>query len=423
MRRVGIEPRENHEELVQRHGLVFSTIPRPDGSQHRYWHEDHCYLFSPAEISALHTATAQLLDLYEQATEHVIGEGRFEEISVPDWAVDGVVRSWRQRDPTVYGRMDFAFAGATPKLLEFNADTPAMLLESGFVQYHWFCDIRRRDATQHGQWNQVHDLLVDRWAALGEQRIGSAPVHFAHDFVESSGETWMTVAYMAMLARQAGLDPRIIQIEQLLWEEGRGFVDVEGLSIEHLYNLYPWDWLLYEEHHEGGDFALRSIPPGPLCTAWYEPLWKIMWSSKGMLAILWELFGERCPYLLAAHNDGPRDLTEWASKPHHSYEGANIAIVSRDGNVQTPGDFGQEDRVWQAYSPLGDFDGNHPTVSTWVVGDLPGGLCVRENDGLIVDLYSRFVPHLIELAASAGETGRAGRAQAPPELDDLALTA
>jgi hypothetical protein len=57
------------------------------------------------------------------------------------------------------------------------------------------------------------------------------------------------------------------------------------------------------------------------------------------------------------------------------------------------------------------------------VGDLPGGLCVRENDGLIVDLYSRFVPHLIELGASAGETGSQQHAQEPPELDDLALTA
>lgn len=413
MRRVASEPREGFEELVHRHGLVFSAIPRPDGTPHRYWHEDHCYVFSPAEVSALHAATAQLLGVYEQATEHVIREGRFAEISVPDFAVEGVVRSWRQRDPSVYGRMDFAFADGVPRLLEFNADTPAMLLESGFVQHNWLRDIRRRDAIPHGQWNQVHDLLVDRWAALRAQRIGDAPVHFAHDFVESSGETWMTVAYMATLARQAGLEPRVIRIEELLWEEGRGLVDVEGVSIEHLYNLYPWDWLVWEEHAEGGDFALRTIAPGPLRTGWYEPLWKIMWSSKGMLAILWELFGERCPYLLPAYNDGPRDLAEWARKPHHSYEGANVAIVSRDGNVETPGDFGEEDCVWQAYSPLGDFDGSHPTVSSWVVGDLPGGLCVRENDGLVVDLWSRFVPHLIELERTAGQSDRRPRGGAP----------
>ena len=41
-----------------------------------------------------------------------------------------VAESWREKEPSLYGRFDLAFTGDTPKLLEYNADTPTSLLES-----------------------------------------------------------------------------------------------------------------------------------------------------------------------------------------------------------------------------------------------------------------------------------------------------
>jgi glutathionylspermidine synthase len=44
---------------------------------------------------------------------------------------------------------------------------------------------------------------------------------------------------------------------------------------------------------------------------------------------------------------------------------------------------------------LPSFDGNHPVLGSWVVGDQSAGLGIREQDALITDEYARFVPHAI----------------------------
>ena len=38
-----------------------------------------------------------------------------------------------------------------------------------------------------------------------------------------------------------------------------------------------------------------------------EPIWKMMWSNKALLAILWEMFPGH-PNLLEAYLDGPRSM-------------------------------------------------------------------------------------------------------------------
>ena len=40
----------------------------------------------------------------------------------------------------MYGRFDFSFQEGTPKLLEFNADTPTSLVEASVAQWFWFQD-------------------------------------------------------------------------------------------------------------------------------------------------------------------------------------------------------------------------------------------------------------------------------------------
>jgi glutathionylspermidine synthase len=40
----------------------------------------------------------------------------------------------------MYGRFDFSFQEGTPKLLEFNADTPTCLVEASVAQWFWFQD-------------------------------------------------------------------------------------------------------------------------------------------------------------------------------------------------------------------------------------------------------------------------------------------
>lgn len=50
-----------------------------------------------------------------------------------------VRESWKQGKVDFQGRFDFAWDGKNPpKLLEYNADTPSLQLESGILSDEWF---------------------------------------------------------------------------------------------------------------------------------------------------------------------------------------------------------------------------------------------------------------------------------------------
>ena len=66
----------------------------------------------------------------------------FEPFQIPPQFVDFVKQSWDRDEVTIYGRFDLCFDGRrTPKLLEYNADTPTSLLEAAVVQWFWFKDV------------------------------------------------------------------------------------------------------------------------------------------------------------------------------------------------------------------------------------------------------------------------------------------
>ena len=42
-----------------------------------------------------------------------------------------------------------------------------------------------------------------------------------------------------------------------------------------------------------------------------------------------------------------------------------------------------------------DFNGKHPVLGSWIIGQEPAGMGIRESDSLVTDNLSRFIPHLI----------------------------
>ncbi len=127
---------------------------------------------------------------------------------------------------------------------------------------------------------------------------------------------------------------------------------------------------------------------------WIEPIWRMMWSNKGLLAVLWELFPDH-PNLLPAFFDAPGSLERWVKKPLLSREGANVTIGSGDeALVSTEGGYGAEGFVFQEYRELPSFDGQRPVVGSWLVDDQAAGVGIRESSGLVTRGGSRFVPHL-----------------------------
>ncbi len=93
------------------------------------------------------------------------------------------------------------------------------------------------------------------------------------------------------------------------------------------------------------------------------------------------------PYFTNSSNFGQ-------SKP----QPGSVAQVGYQPNAQgyaQPGPYGAEGFIRQALAPLPDFSGQYPVLGSWLVGDTPCGLSIREDENPITGNLSRFVPHAI----------------------------
>jgi glutathionylspermidine synthase len=133
-------------------------------------------------------------------------------------------------------------------------------------------------------------------------------------------------------------------------------------------------------------------------TRWWEPPWKMLLSTKGILPILYELFPES-PYLLPAAFE-PLTGTWQIRKPLHGREGANVAILDEAGRVvsATPGPYEDGPFVYQQYCPLPNFVGQYPVIGSWMVNGYACGIGIREDVTPITTNHSRFVPHFFDRA-------------------------
>ncbi len=369
MERRETDPRPDWRARIEAQGLVFHTH-KVDGV---YWGEGTYYAFTPAEADAIEAATAELHARCLDAVEHVVANRRYAELQISEHLVPLVERSWRAREPSLYGRMDFACGGGAPKLLEYNADTPTSLLEGAVIQWTWLADC----FPALDQFNTIHDKLIARWRELG---LGAA--HFASvDDLEDS----MTCAYLRDTAEQAGVTTRQLLMHDVGYDRvANRLVDLAGAPIETLFKLYPWEGLATD--------ALWPVLP-ELPTRWLEPAWKMILSNKAILPILWELFPDH-PNLLAA---GREPIGEaWVKKPLLGREGSNVTIRAPGIQVDAPGPYGLEGYIYQAYAELGEYAGMRPVIGSWVIGDAAAGFGIRETAGYVTGNTARFVPHVVE---------------------------
>jgi glutathionylspermidine synthase len=345
-----------------------------------YWDERACYRFSADEVDTLEAATAELHARCLDAVARVVERGDYERFRIPKEFHGLVERSWKDSDASLYGRFDLSWDGSgAPKLLEYNADTPTSLLEASVVQWYWLKDVHP-DADQ---FNSLHEKLIARWQALAPKLPANGRVHFAA--LMDSEEDQGNLDYLRDTATQAGLDARALDMADLGWD-GSQFVDLDNQTVAVLFKLYPWEWLVREPF---GEHLLRRA------MTVLEPAWKMLLSNKAMLPVLWEMFPDH-PNLLAASFEPGRFATDYVKKPIFSREGANVSIHSDGREEHAGGDYGAEGFIWQAYHALPQFDGNHTVIGSWIVGDEPAGIGIREDESAITRNTSRFVPHYFE---------------------------
>lgn len=373
MRRISISPRPNWESRVEDLGFYYHTI---DGEP--YWDESACYEFSLAEIEELEAATQALHELCLDAVQAVFDQDRLDEFQIPPEFQDWVRDSWDNDQPALFGRFDLAWDGrGSPKLLEYNADTPTSLFEAAVVQWQWLEELY----PELDQLNSLHEQLIETWQHLRNTGMSRVCFSAVSDQLEDLGN----VAYLRHTAAEAGIDTDYLNVDSVGYNaQSRAFVDLQDRRIDWLFKLYPWEWMIREEFG-------RHLPTAT--TRWIEPPWKMLLSNKAILVVLWELFPD-CPYLLPASWEPIAG--DHVRKPALAREGSNIGVFHQGRAVHSnAGPYGNQPVVYQTYSPLAESHGNYAVLGSWIVGGVSCGLGIREDHNPITHNLSRFVPHLI----------------------------
>lgn len=349
-----------------------------------YWVDDYYYEINSKEADLIYKASNELWSICLEAVDYIIKNKLYAKFHIPPYMVHHIERTWENDEPSIYGRFDFAYDAASGelKMLEFNADTPTSLFETGIVQWYWknhyFPELT-------DQFNSVHEQLINSWGEMKPYLKGDI-LHFA--CAKETLEDLTNVEYLRDTAIQAGLQTKLVYIDDIGWT-GRGFVDLDGDPIQSIFKLYPWEWMTREEF---GVHIINDLEQ----TQWIEPSWKMLLSNKAILPILWELFPNH-PNLLASYFQEPAYLKHFVKKPILSREGANIEMYyDKQMIYATEGEYGEEGFVYQELANLHREDTGFSIIGSWIIGQESCGISFRESDMPITTDRSRFVPHIIK---------------------------
>ncbi|WP_347266360.1 glutathionylspermidine synthase family protein [Paracoccus sp. (in: a-proteobacteria)] len=398
--------RPGWREEAERLGFTFA-----DMGGEPYWDETGAYAFTLNEIEQdIEAPATELHAMCREAVDLAVrDETWLARLAIPEAHRDLVAASWAMAEPELYGRMDLAYDGKGPaKLLEYNADTPTSLYESASFQWLWFEQQQAAGVLDEecDQFNGIHEAIVARWSQIcadGED------VHFAAD--PDNPEDYATVETLAWAAREAGLGAHFTPLAQIgLTDEGQ-FADEQSRVIGTLFKLYPWEDMLRDR------FAAHLQGSG---ARFIEPPWKAVLSNKGLLPLLWQMFpghpnllpaffaadvqdaltgGSPAPHLAEAFAAAREELARGhVTKPIFSREGAGVVIHEHGREVARTQDdsYSHHPMIVQALAPLPEFDGFHPVLGAWIVGENCCGLGLREDRARITHNLSRFKPHFIE---------------------------
>lgn len=390
MLRLTTSERRNWRQLAEEYGFKFHTM-----YGQAYWDESAYYQFTLDQIeNDLEAPTEELHQMCLEVVDSVVkDETLLRLFRIPEQHWQLIADSWLGNDPSLYSRLDLCYRGSGPaKLLENNADTPTSLYETGFWQWLWLQDKVNSGLVSRGadQFNSLQEKLVQQLHDIA-QHYQIDHLHFAccMDTDEDRG----TVQYLQDCALEAGLQAPFLHVEEIGLSDRGFFTDLNDQTIQAMFKLYPWEFMLNEEF--GDHLSTAQV-------RWLEPPWKAILSNKALLPQLWKMFPHH-PNLLPAwfeHEVNRADLAtlshKLVKKPLFSREGANIAVIEAGIDIlNTQGPYGEEGFIYQEYTPMPQFDNNYTLIGSWLVNDQAAGISIREDKQSITQDLSRYLPHII----------------------------
>ncbi|EAH9843122.1 glutathionylspermidine synthase family protein [Campylobacter upsaliensis] len=372
--------------------IGFSWHTDEDGSDYL---DNKLICVSKNEANAYYEAANELYDMFVAAAQNVIDNDRFDELGIPFNLIDAIKMSWENEVHWhLYGRFDFAggLDGKPIKLIEFNADTPTSLFESAILQWAM---LKQNNLDEHLQFNSIYESLMDNFKRLItlDESVEEFEEHYRgwkilFSSVAGNKEEELTTKLLAHIAKDAGFECDFAYVDEV--EFGEEGIFKNGVNYEYWFKLIPWEEIAIEE----GELAmfLTQIMRNQKAII-LNPAYTLLFQSKGILKILWELYPNH-PLLLESSYE-PLQGKDFVRKPMFGREGANISIVKDDVKLQENiGPYGNNKMIYQQYYELNSSENEYYQAGVFFAYE-GCGLGFRKG-GLIIDNASKFVGHIIK---------------------------
>lgn len=358
---------------------------------------DELVVLKEEEAQKFYEAGNELYDMFVEAAEYVIENDLFFELDIPNAIVPMIKQSFEEDIHWhLYGRFDFAggLDGQPIKLLEFNADTPTMLYETAVVQWAL---LKSNGLDENKQFNNIFEMIGENFKRI--ITLGDDPSRFAELYegwkilfssIGGNVEEERTTKFLKEIAQSVGFETHYAPIDLVEFSPHDGVL-FEGVNYEFLFKLIPWENIAIDEPE------LASIMQKMMenkNTIFLNPAYTLLFQSKRILKILWDLFPNH-PLLLETSYEPLKDKKQ-VLKRAFGREGANIEILDKNQNIiaKNTGIYQNHKAVYQEFCELNKNGEFYYQPNVFFAYE-SCGLGFRKG-GLILDNYSKFVGHYLK---------------------------
>lgn len=379
----------NKQEFEQM-GLLWHTDP--DNTEYI---SNELIHVSEAEADAYYDACNELYDMYVEAASYVIENNLFYELDIPNSLIDTIVQSFEEDVHWhIYGRFDLAggLDGNPIKLLEFNADTPTMLYESAAVQYAL---LKANGYDSDAQFNNIYTAISQNFQRLITLSDDISNFHEIYEgwkilfsSIRGSEEEERTIKFLQDMAHDAGLQTDFCYVDEVHLSPTDG-IFFDDRNFEFWFKFIPWENISIDEPELA--LIINDIMANQKAI-FLNPAYTILFQSKRILKILWDLYPNHPLLLETSYNP----LNKKQVKKHaFGREGANVSILDANGNpiATKDGEYANHKAVYQEFCPLNTHNGSFYQANVFFAYEACG-LGFRKGSE-IIDNYSKFVSHVI----------------------------
>lgn len=379
------------KDLLESIGLQWHTDD--DGSPYI---DNEVIEISKDEAEAFYEAGNTLYDMFVEAADYVIKNNLFFELDIPTNLIDNIKQSWdNEVHWHIYGRFDLAggIDGKPIKLLEFNADTPTLLYESAVVQWAL---LKYNNMDEESQFNNIFNAISDnfkRMITLGNDISKFNDIYenwkILFSSIRGNNEEERTIRYLMECAKHAGISSEFCYVDEIQFNEKEG-IFLNDNYYEFLFKLIPWEIISIDEPELA--LIINNIMRNKI-SIFLNPSYTLLFQSKRMLKILWDLFPNH-PLLLETSYEMLNNKKQ-VRKVSFGREGANIDILDHNGTIEhKDGIYGNYKNIYQEFYELNKYNGFYYQPNIFFAYE-SCGLGFRKG-GNIIDNLSKFVSHVIK---------------------------